>query len=86
LRRDNEALRIGRYFPDVIDERALVFVRRAEDRQALVALNFTDQPVELKPKAGGGKILLSTHGDRQRETAGRSLRLRGNEGVIVDLS
>jgi alpha-glucosidase len=86
LRGRHEAIRIGRYRPDLIDDRALVFVRETEDERLLVALNFTPKRLELAPRAGGGRIILSTQLDRNDERTGDRVTLSANEGVVISLA
>ena len=50
----------------------------------LVALNLGHDAREITLAAG--TLLLSTHLDREREQVAARLTLRGDEGVIVDLS
>lgn len=86
LRRENDALRVGHYIPDVIDNRALAYQRDCGTSRVLVALNFTDATIQLEPRASGGRILLSTHLDREGVAVDSTLQLRANEGVVVELS
>jgi alpha-glucosidase len=51
----------------------------------LIALNFDPEPAMLDVSADGGRILLSTHVDRAGPLPAGGLRLRGDEGVIVEL-
>jgi alpha-glucosidase len=85
LRMSHEALRIGHYLPDVLDERALVYVRQAADKRVLVALNFTEESIEISPRAGGGRLLFSSHLDREADRMGLKLPLRANEGIVIEL-
>lgn len=94
LRRELPALHAGSYEPlDDVPEGCYVFRRRTEgdaesdaDGDAvLVALNFTDQPVEIALSTGlEGRIALSTRLDRDEPTRER-LALRPHEGVVVRL-
>ncbi len=85
LRKEHDALRIGRYIPDVLDKRALVYVRQADAERVLVVLNFTEKPIEITPRAGGGRLLISSYLDREGDYVGAKLSLRANEGVAIEL-
>jgi alpha-glucosidase len=85
LRREHEALSLGRYVPDVLDERALTYVRTTDAERVLVALNFMDGEIEISPRAAQGDLLLSSHVDREAHSTGPRVRLRANEGVVIQL-
>jgi alpha-glucosidase len=85
LRKSHAALRIGHYLPDVLDERALIYVREADDERLLAALNFTETPIEITPRRGAGRLLISSHLDREGNRVGPKVALRGNEGVLIVL-
>jgi alpha-glucosidase len=85
LRKQYKALQVGRYIPDVLDKRALVYVRQAGAERMLVMLNFTDKPIEITPRAAGGRLLISSHLDREGGRVGSTLSLRANEGVAIEL-
>jgi len=65
--------------PDV-----LAYERSEGGERLLVALNFSREPRALPLAAG--QVLLSTHADRAGARLAGRLDLRGDEGVIVDLS
>jgi alpha-glucosidase len=54
----------------------------------LVALNLGDEPaaVDFPVDAISGRVLLSSHCDRENELVSNSLALRPNEGVVIDLT
>jgi alpha-glucosidase len=85
LRRQHPALQLGSYRPLAASGDILAFVREAGDERILVALNMGPQPAEMNLPAGhaDGRLLLSTFCDRAGERVSDTLRLRGNEGVIV---
>jgi alpha-glucosidase len=85
LRAENEAIRFGHYLPDYADERVLSFVRATNRQRMLVALNFTDQPVEFQPKAGVGWVVASTHLEPAERHKAR-VTLRPNEGHVIALA
>jgi hypothetical protein len=72
---------------DTASEACYVFLRQAGDERVLIALNFSgeEQQVSL-PATGTGSVAVSTHPDRTEAIDGESLVLRGDEGVIVELS
>jgi len=74
LRRGHPALRGGDYQPLAPAQPALyAYLRRTGDQRILVTLNFGDQPRDLDhPQAGTGRILLSTHTNRNPPAATRS--------------
>ena len=85
LRSESEALRRGRY--ERVEQRGaacLVYTRSAEGETKLIALNLSadEQEVELP---GAGTVRISTHREREREPVAESLRLRGDEAVVIEL-
>lgn len=62
-----------------------VYLRRHSDQRCLVALNFSaqDQVVTL-PEQGQGRVLLSTHLDREGLISLAAVHLRGNEGLLIE--
>jgi alpha-glucosidase len=72
---------------DGVPDACYVFVRQADDQRVLIALNFSDQEKRVPlPQYGKGKVVLSTHLDRQGTVNLAELLLRGNEGVCCSLS
>jgi len=71
---------------DGVPEDCYVYLRQAGDQRVLIALNFSahEQYVAL-PSPGLGRLVLSTHLDRQGGAFLAGISLRGNEGVIVEL-
>jgi alpha-glucosidase len=65
----------------------LAYVRRTKDERSLVVLNLGGKACGLSWDALGlsGRLLLSTHLDRQGEVFTDHVALRPNEGVIVEL-
>jgi alpha-glucosidase len=88
LRRNHPALSVGRYLglEDMPDD-CFVYIREHDRERMLVALNFSnaerqiDLPTELR-----GAIRFSTHIDRDGEAVGGQLRLRGDEGCVIQLA
>ena len=87
-RRASPALQWGSYQPvDGMPASCLVYQRRSEDNTVLVALNFAPEEQRIAvPVLGDGRVAISTHLDRDGPVSLAALVLRGNEGVIVELS
>jgi alpha-glucosidase len=87
LRRAEAALSIGSYEPLIANGEGFAFLRRHDGRRVLIALNLTSSTTEIDvgPDNAAGHIALSTHLDREGEAVGQRLRLRADEGVIVNL-
>jgi len=87
LRRAHEALSVGSYQPVAMTGHLLAYLRQAADERFFVALNFGADPHELSLDglADMGRTVLSTHLDRKDTGPVRSVGLRANEGVIVQL-
>jgi alpha-glucosidase len=87
LRRKTPALNKGSYKPIATGEDGCyAYLRSNSDEVYLVALNFTGQPMTPNIHAlKGGRVILSTHLDREESLKGESLRLRANEAVVVAL-
>jgi alpha-glucosidase len=85
-RRKSPALYGGSYQPLDADDDCFVYLRSAGDERCLVALNFTaDQRRLSVPGAGAGRVIISTHMDREEEVSLSDLQLRSDEGIIVEL-
>ena len=80
-------LRLGKYGPVRATEDLLWFFREAGTERLLIALNFGNQPRTANFLKGDvvGRLLLSSHLDRDGEAIEDAVDLRPNEGVIVDL-
>jgi alpha-glucosidase len=88
LRRQHPALQVGGYRPVAADGDVLAFVREAGEERILVALNMGPEPTALafpQPIAAG-RLLLSTFLDRADERIADRVDLRGNEGLVIELS
>jgi alpha-glucosidase len=87
LRRQHRALEVGSYKPIAASGDVLAFVREAGEEKILVALNMGATPgiIDLPPGTAQGRLLLSSCCDRGGERVGATIRLRGNEGVVVEL-
>jgi alpha-glucosidase len=87
LRRRTPALVAGAYRPVVASGDLLLFVREHEGARILVALNLGDEPTVVSAQqAWKGRVLISSHLDREAEKILGDIALRSNEGVVVELS
>lgn len=82
LRRDHKALRAGAWRRLFAPEKALTYERLFDGERIFVALNLDAAAVHIRLPAGG-RLLVSTQGDRRDETTGVDVGLRGDEGVII---
>ena len=85
LRRQTAALAVGSYQTVPAEGDLLVYQREHAGQRLLIALNLGNQPLEMGNLKDEGRVVLSTHLDRQDEKVGRVLALRAAEGVIVAL-
>jgi alpha-glucosidase len=86
LRRATPALALGSYTSiEGAPADCFVYTRQFGGQRRLIALNFSsnEQQVQL-PIMSTARILLSTHLDREEPVDLTSLRLRSNEGCIID--
>jgi alpha-glucosidase len=91
-RRRSPALYGGSYRPVETDDdagalrRCFVYLRQAGNERRLVALNFAGTPRRVSiPGQDAGRIVISTHLDREEKVSLSQLELRPHEGVIVEL-
>jgi alpha-glucosidase len=87
LRRLEPALSVGEFAPLPAADDLLAYVRNVQDRRLLILLNLGSIPrhfnlLDLKCSA---RLMLSTHLDRDRETLHDIIKLRGDEGLIIEL-
>lgn len=86
LRRSSPALYGGSYQPvKIAGSDSYAFLRKADSEQRLVVLNFSVHPEQINICTKTGKILLSTHLDRQEKVSLEKLQLRAYEGIVIDL-
>ncbi len=85
LRRSFAALTIGSYQSlDQENNTCFVYQRQHEGERYLVALNFSDQEQVVRlAENGQGRVLVSTHLDREDAVQLSEIRLRGNEGLLI---
>jgi alpha-glucosidase len=85
LRRATPALEIGSYARVPADGDLLAYIRAAGGRRFLIALNLGSQEQTLDLSMLRGRVVLSTHLDREGEPVAGTLALRADEGAIVEL-
>jgi alpha-glucosidase len=86
LRRRSPALYGGSYRPLDADDDCFVYLRTADDERRLVAFNFASESRRLTvPGLGAGRVILSTHLDREEAVSLSGLELRPHEGVIIQV-
>jgi alpha-glucosidase len=84
LRRAEPALNIGAYASVPAQGNLLAYRRQEGNDRFLVALNLGSEAILFDgPGPLGGKIVLSTHIDREGDAVEGRLELRGDEGVII---
>ena len=87
LRRSRSALRRGSYCPLHADGDLLLFFREQASERLLVALNFgMGAGVAKFPDELAGTLLLSSHLDRQGEEVRGGIKLRPEEGVVIEIA
>ena len=85
-RRSSPALQWGSYQPLDVEEDCFVYLREVDGERRLVALNFVDKAHHLSiPGEAWGRVVLSTHPDREELVDLSRLHLRPYEGIIVEL-
>src|SRR6185503_1700506 len=87
LRRSEPALAIGTYEPVKADCELILYRRHEAGKAFLIALNLSGQAAECTPNGSyRGTIRLSTHLDREGEHVQDLIRLRGDEGIVIQLT
>ena len=88
LRRQTPALQGGGYSSvDAGNPDCFAYVREVGDERHLIALNFSSEPLTaVVPVEAVGRVVLSTHLDREEAVSLDALMLRPDEGVVVELS
>lgn len=87
-RKSSPALRWGAFTPlEAASEDCFAFLRQASaSPPLLVVLNFSEREVSLElGDLGKGTLCISTHLDRRERLEAGSLKLRGDEGVLIEL-
>jgi alpha-glucosidase len=87
LRRAEAALSVGEIAPLPADNDLMAYVRKTEERRLLIVLNLSANPhtFNMADLRSRGRLLVSTHLDRDQEEVLDDLKLRADEGVIVEL-
>ena len=85
LRKKQSAFRLGDYVPMRARNDVLAFKRTTPAETLLVALNFSTEPRRLDLPAPG-RLLISTHLDRECTNFAASAMLRGSEGLVLKLN
>jgi alpha-glucosidase len=83
LRRKRAALSLGSKALLSTPDGAIAFERRFGDERLLVGLNLSHDPLEI-PVEGEARVLVSTHLDRAGETMQGRVRLRADEGLVLE--
>jgi alpha-glucosidase len=85
LRRQQPALAIGDYHAVPADGDLLAYMRTWEEKQFLVVLNLGHRDARYDSEApiAHGRILLSTHLDRECDEVHGSVELRPDEAVVI---
>jgi alpha-glucosidase len=89
LRRQHAALAYGDYEPVAMTGDLLAYIRKQGRQRFLVALNLGNDPHAVsfaEAMKDRGRIVISTHLDREGEIMDGDLNLRANEGVIISLA
>lgn len=88
LRRKSPALAHGDYEPVATTGDLLAYVRKQGNQRFLMALNLGAEPYAIsfsEVNHRNGRIVISTHLDRDGEAMEGDLNLRANEGVMIAL-
>jgi alpha-glucosidase len=87
LRRASPALSVGQYRRiEKMPDDCFVYIRHSAEQCMLVALNFSSSEHMLNlPEGMRGIIRVSTHADRDGEKVAGRLRLRGDEGCVLEV-
>ncbi len=88
LRRDEPALAVGSYAPVVTPGDLLAYVRENDGRKFLIVLNLGHEAQTFDPdeRVFRGRVILGTHLDRDGEALAGALSVRGDEGLVVELT
>jgi alpha-glucosidase len=86
LRREHAALAHGDYEPLAMTGDLLAYIRKLGTQRFLIALNLGNDPHAVSFEAATrGRIVISTHLDRDGEIMDGDLNLRANEAVVIKL-
>ena len=85
LRRAHPALSVGQFAPLAATGDLLAYRRTAGTERFEIVLNLGSDAAEFPRPPERALVRLSTHLDRTDEEVGTVLRLRGDEGVLLEL-
>ncbi len=86
LRRRSAALQGGSYQPLDVEGDCYVYLRESGSERKLVVLNFGGEALTAATNLKGtGRLVLSTHMDREGEVSLATIDLRPYEGLLIDL-
>jgi alpha-glucosidase len=86
LRKRHLSLSIGSFQPLVCENNFLLFGREHDNDRLLIALNLGADAVAASASNYRGRVLLSSHCDRQAEAVHGDVDLRPHEGTIIELT
>jgi alpha-glucosidase len=88
LRRSTSALTVGSYQAiEGVPADCFVYLRQSNDQKYLIAMNFSGREQVLNlSEIGTARIILSSYLDYEGPVDLSHLRLRGNEGVVIELA
>src|SRR5690606_25591302 len=88
LRRNEPALYAGDYVPLTIEGEAFAFKREHKGSPGfVVALNFSGKDAEIQfDQSMKGKVVINTLEENEQPFDGKTIRLRGNEGMVIKIS
>lgn len=88
VRHNEPALLSGDYRPvEGTPDACFAYLRTLGDRRMFVALNFShDEQIVRLGELGSGRIVVSTTLDREGDVDLRALRLRSDEGCLIELT
>ncbi len=88
LRKAESALVLGAHRRMSATGETMLYLRQDQERRLLIALNFSSytRQISFAPSPSPGRILLSTHLDRQGESFDNQIDLRADEGIVAELS
>jgi alpha-glucosidase len=79
---------VGDYLPVCVEDGMLAYIREADGRRFLVALNLSHKPGLLEPPGHfqiRGRVRLGTDPEREGTPVDGRIELAGDEGVVVEM-
>ncbi len=83
FRRSHPVMQLGAYEPLDVGESVFAYTRSLPDVEAVIALNFSDDPITIRHRALLGKAAVVGTSTRPSPAVGDALTLDANEGVIL---